>query len=140
MIDAAEKVNVDAVVLAGILQDYPDLWWGSPTDSRHAPERFAELRAQTLGDFGQAQFRRARAFLAAAPRTLRPNRCCSTYSWKHVAERWNRKSYCQYNDYYVGEGAFVAACIAEGVPVTIGDRASYAALSRKALNMVAPSV
>jgi hypothetical protein len=128
-------IDTDITALTKILKANPEMWWGSPGSSRHSQKSLIELRAETVGDFGLAQFRRARAFLAVAPRTLRPNRCCSTYSWKHIAERWHRKSISQYHDYYVGEGAFVAACIADGVAVSISERCSYAALSRRAMDM-----
>jgi hypothetical protein len=61
------------------------------------------------------------AFLEVAPRTRSLNRKHCTYGWKHTAERWYQTDVAQYEDYYVGEGCFIAACIASGLHIHRGD-------------------
>jgi hypothetical protein len=127
---------VDASALTAILKANPTLswrgWWSRP------PGALVQFRRETLvsdGRNGLAQFRRAMAFLEVAPRTRSLNRKHCTYGWKHTAERWYQTDVAQYEDYYVGEGCFIAACIASGLHIHRGDYGTYTNLSQRAWSM-----
>lgn len=138
----------DKAMLANILQLNPGLswrgWWSRYDERTLSPEDLARFREETLaedGRNGMAQFRSALIFLAAAPKPIKSvNFERSTYGWKHVAERWNeavREAAGEYNeDYYIGEGAFIAACIARHLKIYRDKYGStYVNLSQNAARM-----
>jgi hypothetical protein len=130
----------DAGALARILIDNPTLswrgWWSRRHDNNEPPGTLERVRRESLDEFGLAQFRRAMAFLEAAPRTMSINRRHGTYGWKHCAERWTRSTNGgDHVDYYVGEGSFIAAAIASGMTLRRGDYGTYTNLSQHAWSM-----
>lgn len=119
-----------------ILGDNPALWWGgwwTAWHSRTTDATLAERRAETLTERGVAQFLRAEAFIAQAPRTRGINLRRSTYGWKHDAERFHRKAVGDdYAHVYVGEGAFIAAAIDCGLIILLAAGCTYTNLSMRA--------
>lgn len=129
----------DQSLLAGILNQNPSLswrgWWSRYDELTQPIGALAQFRQETLADHdrnGLAQFGRAMAFLEVAPKTRAITREHGTYGWKHVAERWHRKTVDAYSDYYIGEGAFIAACIAQGMTIHRGKYATFTNLSARA--------
>jgi hypothetical protein len=130
----------DRQILAGVLEAQPLLswrgWWSDWNDRNKPSGTLERVRWETLDEHGVAQFRRAMAFLEVAPRTKSLNRRHVTYGWKHAAERWTRASMGgRYDAYYIGEGSFIAACIASGMLVKREARGTYTSLATAAWSM-----
>lgn len=133
----------DHDALAAILEANPTLswrgWWNSRDERTYPPEALAEFRRETLasdGRSGLGQFQRAMAFIAVAPRIKSVNRRHSCYGWKHRAQAMFRgAAEGRYADYYVGEGAFIAAAIASGLTIYRGDYATFTNLREKAWSL-----
>lgn len=129
----------DLALLATILDQNPLLswrgFWGWWHDQNEPAGTLDRVRKETLDDYGVGQFRRAMAFLAVAPKTRALNREHGTYGWKHCAERWWRTEVDSKGDYYIGEGAFIAACHAHGMTVRRGKYANYTNLSALAWSL-----
>jgi hypothetical protein len=130
----------DYQTVAAILELHPLLswrgWWSNHYEVSEPVGTLARVRRETLDEYGLAQFRRAMAFLEAAPRIQSVNRrhCC--YGWKHAAERWTRSTNGgRYADYYIGEGSFIAACIESGMQIHRERLGTYTNLSMKAWEM-----
>jgi len=134
------EAGADYRILAAILNDNPTLtwrgWWNRYDARTQPPGAFQQFRRETLASDdrnGLAQFQRAMAFLGVSPRIKSINRGHSTYGWKHAAERWNRsRNEDRYADVYVGEGCFIAACIASGVTIRRRENATYANIAERA--------
>jgi hypothetical protein len=124
--------------LAAVLEREPLLSWRGFWERRHDVNEplgtLERVRRETLDDYGLAQFSRAMAFLAIAPKTKALNRHHGCYGWKHSAERWHRV-HAPHADYYIGEGAFIAACIASGMTIYRGRCANLTNLSQRAWTM-----
>jgi hypothetical protein len=113
----------------------PDLWWGGWWNPTHPhPDGLLHCRDAMTSAWGKGQFRRALAFIEQAPRTRGINPNVSCYGWKHRAERMHRLSGAEhhYDDYYVGEGMFIAAAIASGLLIRRRDGFTYVNLSSRA--------
>lgn len=126
----------DQSLLAGILAQNPSLswrgFWTRWHDANEPAGTLDRVRRETLDEWGLAQFGRAMAFLEVAPKTKAITREHGTYGLKHVAERWHRKTVDAHSDYYVGEGAFIAACIAQGLTIHRAKYATFTNLSARA--------
>jgi hypothetical protein len=130
----------DAKTLTQILEDHPTLWWGGwwtpQLEQQSPPGTSGRRRRETVSESGLAQFRRALTFLEVAPRNKSINRRHVTYGWKHCAERWARaNSEGNYETYYVGEGSFIAACIASGMLIKREERGTYTNLATAAWSL-----
>jgi hypothetical protein len=135
-----ETALSDRHILGGILEAHPLLswrgWWSGWNDCNEPPGTLERVRRETLNEYGLAQFRRARSFLEVAPRIKTLNRRHVTYGWKHCAERWTRASgEDRYVNYYVGEGSFIAACIASGMLIRREKFGTYTNLATAAWSM-----
>jgi hypothetical protein len=131
VVNLADRRTVEA-----ILNSEPELswrgWWRPWNNANEPPGTLDRVRRETLDEYGLAQFRRALDFLEVAPRTdaINRTRCC--YSWKHECERWHRSGDQPYRDTYTGEGAFIAACIANGMPIKRTPRGTFTTISNRA--------
>jgi hypothetical protein len=81
--------------------------YGSPSDDE--VEFHASRGAMTL-PWQVGQFLRAVEWLEQVRRTTTVSRRRTSYGWKHVAERWHMRRKPS-DDYYIGEGMFIAAAI-----------------------------
>ena len=120
--------------MSDILDRYPLLSWRDAGchDESATAETTDRLRRETLEEYGLAQFKRAMAFLANAPRSQGANLNRNTYGWKHVAERWFKTTIDPYANYYIGQGAFIAACIASGLQIHHMDGSTFTNLPERA--------
>ena len=137
---SASVTTHDAETLERILAEHPTLswrgFWIRWNDRNEPPGTLERVRRETLDEYGLAQYRRAMAFLKTAPRIKTLNRRHATYGWKHAAERWTRASTeDRYVDYYVGEGSFIAACIASGLLIRREKFGTYTNLATAAWSM-----
>jgi hypothetical protein len=110
-------------------------WWTTHNETSEPPATFDRVRRETSDEFGLAQFGRAVAFIEAAPRTRTINRRHGCYGWKHAAERWHRTAALPYAGYYIGEGAFIAACIVGGLLICRQRTTTFTNLSERAWAM-----
>lgn len=141
----------DLAALRRVLSANPDLswrgWWTDWDAAHEPPGTLARLRQQTLTEYGVSQFSRAIGFLEGAPRTKQVNRHHTSYGWKHRAEaRVSAINECcrpgdrpRYRHCYVGDGAFIAACLASGLIIERRGRATYVNLSLRAWHRDRPS-
>lgn len=103
-VSAGALAAIEAVCAA-----HPDLTWHGLGPLRD-PRNFEPLRARMVLPGAVEEFRRALAFLQAAPEPSgRINRRFDAYAWKGVAERWAGG--------YVSEGMFLAAALHLGFRV-----------------------
>jgi hypothetical protein len=134
VIDLADHRSV-----AAILDLHPLLswrgWWSAHHEASEPAGTLARVRRETLDEYGLAQFRRAMTFLEVAPRTKGINLRRGCYAWKHCVERWHRSSGTPYRDTYCGEGSFIAACVASGMPIKLTAGGTFTALSDRAWAM-----
>jgi hypothetical protein len=133
----------DAEVLRRILAENPSLswrgWWGRRNEISEPPGTLERVRGETQGEFGLAQFSRAMGFLEIAPRTKGLNRRHCAYGWKHRVEAWARSiNPSRGQDYYCGEGCFIAACLASGLLIQRGGLATYVNLATSAWELGEP--
>ncbi len=128
MINGISESDIDSDLLAlkQALATLPSLYWGGFWSERFPNGMsLAKARAQTIDPaIGLSQFKRAKAFLAITPRNRHISYEHSTYLWKHRAEDY-AKRVSPGEDPYVGEGAFIAALIAAGMPVKTTPRGTF---------------
>lgn len=83
-------------------------------------QRLAQYRADMTDDDSVAQFVRAAWWLSGVPKRQTVNRRASSYTWKHIAERYHErflKERGKNGNWYISNGMFLAACIVMGVKV-----------------------
>lgn len=106
-----------------VRDSFPDL---SPNGFRTDPKRLGypdrtdEWRATMLDDDFVEQFERSLEFLQRCEKTKSANRRHTSYGWKHVAERWHRKTHPGENP-YIANGMFIAAALSLGFKVTASE-------------------
>ena len=103
-------------ILGAVLHAHPKLVWSGWWTRRTDPDGLSQARCETLEPYGLGQFGRAMIWLQTAPRTRTINSNQTCYFWKHQAEHLHNHGQ-NYEDYYVGEGALIAACFASGLTV-----------------------
>ena len=140
IVDAVPRsTDSDAILAAAItavLAAYPDLWWGGWGD-RPIPvgDSLEGCRREMTQPHCIEQVRRALKLIEQAKRTKTVSRQISTYAWKHRAERLYRvNTGDDWVDYYVGEGAFIAAAIMSGLTVKRTRWGTLTNLSRKSFD------
>lgn len=135
-IDAQSSLEDDLCpALTRILAQEPTLCWQGWHGTYESSSPLETLRRETLSAYGVGQFRRALMFLARAPHSVSVNYETGCYGWKHVAERWHQTEIDRDLDYYIGTGAFIAACIASGLVVDRQRHATFVSLSEAACAM-----
>lgn len=105
--------SVSFEVLQRIVGDNPDLslngWRYSHFDGADHEHSQAALRSAI------DQFDRAVEYLSTVKRRKSPYKGCTSYTWKHRAERFHRDQ--RPGDPYVANGAFIAAAIHLGFAI-----------------------
>jgi hypothetical protein len=133
----------DLDLLRTVLEQHPTLtwrgWWTRWHDNNERTTTFAQARAETVDKHGLGQFGRALEFVDRAPLLRRVNRRRSTYGWKHVAERFH--GHPRNRVAYIGEGSFIAACLARGLMIRRSEFGTYVNIAEAAaaLNEPKPS-
>src|SRR5690606_33807667 len=79
-------------------------------------EDLAKFRSDMTAQGQVEEFLRAVEFLQAMPRTKKPNRRRSSYTWKDIAARWYSQRHPG-DDSYISNGMLIAAALALGFKV-----------------------
>lgn len=136
------EIEADPIaVIKRIRADDPFLQWGGiyalwferRRQGREAADaQLAKFREEMTGEWCVRQMLDASRYIARFPAIKSLNRNRSTYGWKHVVERYNKMTRPG-QDYYVGEGMFITAAIALGLPVRrVEGSRTFVGLSEKA--------
>jgi len=112
------QIEADPIsVIVAIRPAVPDLTWqGFGECTYYGKPSFTQDRERMVTPWCVGHFVRAAQWLDQAPRRVGINRLKTTYGWKHVAERWHYERDLV-NDYYIGNGMFIAAAYVLGMRV-----------------------
>jgi hypothetical protein len=110
------KRGVGLDMVARILGEHPQLGYSGFNTLQHYPTRqeFRESREWMLDRAYLVEFHLSRAFLRVLPQSEKFNRRFTSYTWKHIVERWAYE--------YISNGSLIVAAISLGCRVKrVGD-------------------